>query len=601
MEAVGVGVVELGEDVQGVLPGGAGGGGVAAGVVSVTEVGEGGGFLVAVAEAAWALPSARSDLRIWLARSTSRLPSSCQTVRGSWAYPPGPSLAGRNRSLSSGVCEVRDDVGRRAAGGRYEPIVLPDDAWRDRAVLDACEGLDANRLLTLANRKYGVSQERLGHFIGVIDAVEVNKRINGRKPGKVESLHRWKAIADALNMPDHARALIGLAAAGVTGAGPMLRRVRPAVAGSGVSPGVGRIDSELEALELVRRVEASDLGGATLEGLYSVVQQLCRDYPSVAANELRDHTRGYLSHIMRLLDGRTTLAQHRELLVDAGWLAALLSCLHYDLGESGPAELYRRVTRQLGEQADHGEIVAWSWEIAAWFALVEGRYRDAVSLSEAGLERAGTTSAAVQLTVQAGRGYARMEDNQAKNMLETGRKILSHLPAPEHPQHHFVFDGSKYEFYVATILTWLGSDDAVAEEYAREVVAQCQDTDGGILWPTRLGTTRLNLGLIATRRGDLEEVVANAEAALSLERRSAEFLPRALELRAELEARYPKERRTGELREMLALDAGASRSRKEPSAHSPSVERHPTPGPRVAGAPASATDCGRRASPPRHH
>jgi len=248
------------------------------------------------------------------------------------------------------------------------------------------------------------------------------------------------------------------------------------------------------------------------------------------------------------------------LLVDAGWLAALLSCLHYDLGEGGSAELYRRMTRQLGEQAGHGEIVAWSWEIAAWFSLVEGRYDDAVSLSEAALGHAGATSAAVQLSLQAGRGYARMgDDNRARSMLGTGRKVLSRLPVPEHPEHHFVFDGAKHEFYVATILTWLKSDDAAAEEHAREVVAQCRDKHGGILWPTRLGTTWLNLGLIATRRADLEEAVAHGKAALRLKRRSAEFLPRALELRAELEAKYPKERRTSELREMLALDMTAPR------------------------------------------
>src|SRR5215475_2548260 len=49
-DGVGVGVVEVGEDVQGVGPGGAGGGGVAGSVVGVAEMGEGGGFLVAVAE-----------------------------------------------------------------------------------------------------------------------------------------------------------------------------------------------------------------------------------------------------------------------------------------------------------------------------------------------------------------------------------------------------------------------------------------------------------------------------------------------------------------------------------------------------------------------
>jgi hypothetical protein len=39
-----------------------------------------------------------------------------------------------------------------------------------------------------------------------------------------------------------------------------------------------------------------------------------------------------------------------------------------------------------------------------------------------------------------------------------------------------VSDGARYEFYVATILTWLGSDDAAAEAHAREVVRQCGKT-----------------------------------------------------------------------------------------------------------------------------
>src|SRR6266545_1099566 len=46
----GVGVVKVGEDGEGLLPGIAGGGGVAGGVMGVTEVGEHVGFVVAVAE-----------------------------------------------------------------------------------------------------------------------------------------------------------------------------------------------------------------------------------------------------------------------------------------------------------------------------------------------------------------------------------------------------------------------------------------------------------------------------------------------------------------------------------------------------------------------
>src|SRR5215813_3935414 len=50
-DLLGVGVVELVEDGQGLLPGVAGGLGVAGGVVGVAEVGEEFGFVVAVAEA----------------------------------------------------------------------------------------------------------------------------------------------------------------------------------------------------------------------------------------------------------------------------------------------------------------------------------------------------------------------------------------------------------------------------------------------------------------------------------------------------------------------------------------------------------------------
>lgn len=52
MELVGVGVVEFGEDGQGVLPGVLSGVAIAGGVVRVAEVDEGGGLPLAVAEGA---------------------------------------------------------------------------------------------------------------------------------------------------------------------------------------------------------------------------------------------------------------------------------------------------------------------------------------------------------------------------------------------------------------------------------------------------------------------------------------------------------------------------------------------------------------------
>ncbi len=101
-----------------------------------------------------------------------------------------------------------------------------------------------------------------------------------------------------------------------------------------------------------------------------------------------------------------------------------------------------------------------------------------------------------------------------------------------------MFDRDKYEFYVATIYTWLGTDDLAAEENAREVVARCIGPGGTIRWPTRLSTTTVNLGQLAGRRGDLDEAVSLGTSALHCGRRSAELLPRAAELERRLAGRY---------------------------------------------------------------
>jgi hypothetical protein len=86
--------------------------------------------------------------------------------------------------------------------------------------------------------------------------------------------------------------------------------------------------------------------------------------------------------------------------VTAGWLSLLLGCLHYDLGEREEAEAARQAPYHAGMQAGHGEIIAWSYELAAWFALTEGRYRDVVGYADAGQQHAGLTNAMVQLVLQ---------------------------------------------------------------------------------------------------------------------------------------------------------------------------------------------------------
>ncbi|MFI1483705.1 hypothetical protein [Streptomyces sp. NPDC020747] len=68
--------------------------------------------------------------------------------------------------------------------------------------------------------------------------------------------------------------------------------------------------------------------------------------------------------------------EHRELLVDAGWLFLLNACVQYDRGQRETANLSKAAALRIGNEAGHGEIMAWAWEIEAWFALAQSHWQD---------------------------------------------------------------------------------------------------------------------------------------------------------------------------------------------------------------------------------
>jgi tetratricopeptide (TPR) repeat protein len=295
-------------------------------------------------------------------------------------------------------------------------------------------------------------------------------------------------------------------------------------------------------MELAQQLQASDVGTGTLEALAEAVDLLCRAYPVVPAATLRDRTQKRLAQVTRLLSGRITLDQHRELLVITGWLTALLGCVHYDLGEREEAETARQAAYEMGRQVGHGELISWAHEMSAWFALVEGRYEDVVTAARQGQALAGQSSAQVQLTLQEARGLARIGDRrEADKALSRGADILAKLPIPENPDHHFVFDHAKWVFYAATAYTWLEDNDR-AEEHALETIQMHTRPDGTSNAPMRVADAHIDLGIIHARRGDLDAAVEQGMAAFDIERKSlTDLVNRAADLDRVLRQRYHRE------------------------------------------------------------
>jgi hypothetical protein len=193
-----------------------------------------------------------------------------------------------------------------------------------------------------------------------------------------------------------------------------------------------------------------------------ITQQLCCEYVSRPADELRMDAHHQLQYVQQLLQGPTRLGAHRELLVTAGWLSLLIGCLDYDLGLARHAETARTAVFQLGREAGHGEIVAWSFEMSAWFALTQGRLRSIPDYVDAGINAAPHASAAIQLTAQAAKAHARMGNPSDVRALDRGARLLGEHDHPSHPENRFVIDPAKWDFSAMDCYRILGDDARAA-------------------------------------------------------------------------------------------------------------------------------------------
>jgi hypothetical protein len=273
-------------------------------------------------------------------------------------------------------------------------------------------------------------------------------------------------------------------------------------------------DGAVEAAELARDAEASDIGAGTLENLDLAVDRLCRGYASAPPALLIPRVQARLRGLRRLHTGRVNLAQRRQLLVAGGWLATLLATLQFDAGDQPAAEDSRDAALQLGKAAGHQEIMAWSFELLAWFALVNHQPRQALDLAQQGLTLAPHTSAGVQLAMQQARVWARLgQHRETEQALRAGATALASLPPPAHPEHHFAFDAPKLTFYAAMCFTWLHQTEQ-AEAHARQVIAHSTETPGVLHWPTRFAVAHVDLALLAAQRSQPDEAALRGTAAL---------------------------------------------------------------------------------------
>src|SRR5215471_18045724 len=313
----------------------------------------------------------------------------------------------------------------------------------------------------------------------------------------------------------------------------------------------------MDTLELVSRLQRSDLDDASLSGLRVMADRLCSEYPFLPPGQLLTEGRAWLRRITQLQGKRLTLKQHREILVLAGWVALLLACVEYDTGKRQAADTTSQAALSLGTEAEHAEIPGWAHEIRAWINLTSGDYHGVIAAARAGLEAAPHHGVAVQLAAQEAKAWARIGDRrQTEVALDRGRRLLDVLPYPDNLDHHFVVDPTKFDFYAMDCYRHL-AEDTMATTLASEVIQASTDFDGTERAPMRLAEARITLGVIAARQGDLEQAIHYGERALTAPRKSLpSLLMVSRDLTRVLNDQYPNEPETqGYLDQLHALSS----------------------------------------------
>jgi transcriptional regulator with XRE-family HTH domain len=274
-------------------------------------------------------------------------------------------------------------------------------------------------------------------------------------------------------------------------------------------------DDEQHAIELARRVAASDVGEETLRRLESAFDDLATRYSVTPPGELLGRVRRHLVYVADLLDSpvRKTLGEHRRLLVVGAWLSLLGATLHIDLKQRAAGGARLVTAASLARQAEHDELHAWCYETRAWDALTVGHHRQALELSRAAQQIAPSgSSAEIQATAQEGRAWARLDQpEETTDALQRVEQMVSTRTRPERPEHHYRYDPDKSLAYTATTLAWIG--DPAAEGYAREVIDRLRAAEDAGGWPRRVAAARIDLALALIAAGKHDEAAASAQAA----------------------------------------------------------------------------------------
>jgi hypothetical protein len=295
-------------------------------------------------------------------------------------------------------------------GRSTDLFTIPGPFWQLPAVAAALRERDIGKLLVLVHEHTGASQTQIAIACG-----KTQPKINALMRGKesVKTLSVYQGFADGLDMPDHARQLLGLAARSAPPPDRPARNSRAPVTRPAPAPhqtdepdviGAAAAEAAADRLRL-----AAESGPESLELLHAESLEIARaaNRPALDAFSAARHVRC----------DAIELAKHThrpEILTDlyamCGQATALMASSAFDLNRWDESDTLAKSAISYASLAGHASLNAWTHGLAALLANWRREPDIALSHYQRGMRIAPPGAPRVRLRYIAARSYALLGD-----------------------------------------------------------------------------------------------------------------------------------------------------------------------------------------------
>jgi tetratricopeptide (TPR) repeat protein/predicted XRE-type DNA-binding protein len=336
----------------------------------------------------------------------------------------------------------------------FDPPAIPADVWARTDVTSALRQRDIGGLLRLLRQWAGLSQTRIAAATGIAQG-----RLSDYATGKhaIMSVTVWERIAAGLNMPDSARACLGLASC------------EPAV-----QPGQSPADQAGEHTEFTRRIaSARGIDAAVIRALHSETDAIRVMDRRLGAPAVAAKLQAHIEYVEMSLRYSLRPGQRQAL---AGVLAAASSLAGWqaiDMGRFPAAwEHYERATSAAREAGDESLLAYASGEQAYVLADL-GHHEDALAVVRASHDEAcATIPHQIKAWLHAAEGEmvaAAGQEAECRRALDQAAREIEHGPSGE--------DLPYLSLNAVHLARWRGNclvtfgDPETADELARALAA----------------------------------------------------------------------------------------------------------------------------------